>query len=183
MLDYNTRLWCAIQIWVLLPSKFLLDYNQFEKIGNTVYVLLPSKFLLDYNRIAKVGTHRGVLLPSKFLLDYNSSIYFTMHNRVLLPSKFLLGWNYKERTYYVLMMFYKYSSSLKIKTDKSKRCRPSPKRERVLHLWYNYIKAFYFAEGSWTVFNQSKDSFRFLLWSVIMLLAKYYVWTAKLVCA
>ena len=124
-----------------------------------------------------------VLLPSKFLLDYNLMRIFTFISRVLLPSKFLLGWNYKERTYYVLMMFYKYSSSLKIKTDKSKRCRPSPKRERVLHLWYNYIKAFYFAEGSWTVFNQSKDSFRFLLWSVIILLAKYYVWTAKLVCA
>ena len=115
-------------------------------------VLLPSKFLLGYNFETYYCQILFVLLPSKFLLGYNLIRTFTNKILVLLPSKFLLGWNYKERTYYELVIFYKYSIFLKIKTDKSKRCRPSPKRERGLHLWCNYTKAFYFSEGSWTVF-------------------------------
>jgi len=53
---------------------------------------------------------------------------------------------------------------------------------RVTSLMKLY-QSFYFVEGSWTVYYQNKESFRFLLWSVTMVLAKCYVWTAKLVCA
>ena len=40
--------------------------------------------------------------------------------------KILARLNYKERKYYVLMMFYRYSSSLKIKLTKVKDVDPAP---------------------------------------------------------
>ena len=59
---------------VLLPSKFLLDYNLYEALTYDFIVLLPSKFLLDYNSYGIAVTVPEVLLPSKFLLDYNLAL-------------------------------------------------------------------------------------------------------------